>query len=117
MIVSNRLCVATALLLGFLMPLAAQEARGTLLGRVTDTSDAVLVGAKVEATNVDTGIRFSSTTNRTGDYVFPLLVPGTYAVNVEHTGFKSYSRGGIVLRVADQVAINVTLEIGQASQT
>ena len=109
--------MAAALLCCLIAPLAAQEARGTLLGRVTDTSDAVLVGAKVEAINIDTGVRFTSTTNRTGDYIFPLLVPGTYSITVEQTGFKSYSRSGIVVRVADQVAINVTLEVGQASQT
>ena len=56
-------------------------------------------------------------TNRTGDYVFPLLVPGTYTVKVEHPGFKTYTRSGIVVRVNDQVAINVALEVGQANQT
>jgi hypothetical protein len=99
------------------LPLAAQEARGTLLGRVTDPSDALVAGARVEATNVDTGIHFNSITNRTGDYIFPLLVPGTYSVKVENPGFKTYTRTGIVVRVNDQMAINVTLEIGQASQT
>jgi hypothetical protein len=107
-----------ALSLGVLsLPVAAQEARGTLLGRVTDSSDALIVAAKVEALNVDTGVRFTSVTNRTGDYVFPLLVPGTYAVKVEHPGFKISTRSGIIVRVNDQVAINVSLEIGQANQT
>jgi len=111
------LCLS-ALSLGLLaLPLAAQEARGTLLGRVTDASDALIVGARVEANNVDTGVRFTSLTNRTGDYVFPLLVPGTYTVKVEHPGFKTSTRSGIVVRVNDQVSINVTLEIGQANQT
>ena len=41
-------------------PTQAQEARGTLLGRVSDTSDAVISGAKVGATNLDTGVRVSS---------------------------------------------------------
>ena len=99
------------------MPLAAQEARGTLLGRVTDSTDALILGAKVDAQNVDTGVRFSSLTNRTGDYIFPMLVPGTYSVKVEHPGFKTYTRSGIVVRVNDQMAINVALEIGQANQT
>src|SRR5438270_11002305 len=99
------------------VPLAAQEARGTLLGRVTDPSDALIVGARVEAQNVDTGVRFNSSTNRTGDYIFPLLVPGTYSIKAEHAGFKTVARGGIVVRVNDQVAINVAMEVGQASQT
>ena len=114
----RRVLYLSALSLGFLsLPLAAQEARGTLLGRVTDSTDALIVGAKVDAQNVDTGVRFSSLTNRTGDYIFPLLVPGTYSVKVEHPGFKTYARSGIVVRVNDQVAINVALEVGQTNQT
>jgi len=99
------------------VPLSGQEARGTLLGRVTDTTDAVIVGARVEAANVETGVRMSSITNRTGDYIFPLLVPGTYSIKVENEGFKTYTRGGIAVRVNDQVTINVAIEVGQASQT
>src|SRR5205823_4848267 len=101
----------------FIVPLTAQEARGTLLGRVTDSSDALIVGAKVEALNVDTGVRFTSSTNHTADYIFPLLVPGNYSVKVEHPGFKTYTRSGIIVRVNDQVAINVSMELGQSSQT
>src|SRR3954470_3673350 len=113
----RRVLCLSALSVGILsLPLAAQEARGTLLGRVTDASDSLIVGAKVEALNVDTGVHFSSLTNRTGDYIFPLLVPGTYSVKVEHPGFKTSTRSGIVVRVNDQVAINVALEIGQANQ-
>ena len=80
MSLSRAFWLATASICCFVLPLAAQEARGNLLGRVTDSSDAVVVGAKVEATNADTGVRFSSTTNRSGDYIFPLLVPGSYTI-------------------------------------
>src|ERR1041385_3124872 len=85
----------------FAAPLAAQDARGTLLGRGTDATDASVGGAKVDARNTDTGVRLSTVTNRTGDYVFPLLVPGPYSVTVEHPGFKTSTRSGIVLRVSD----------------
>src|SRR5207247_133046 len=96
---------------------AAQEARATLLGRVTDPSDAVITAAKISAKNVETGVNFSSITNSTGDYVFPLLVPGLYTITVEHPGFKTHTRTGVVVRVNDQVTVDVTLELGQASQT
>jgi len=105
------------LLCGFVLPLAAQEARGNLLGRVTDSSDAVIIGAKVEALNTDTGVRFSTTTNRSGDYIFPLLVPGSYTITVENSGFKTYSRKGIAVRVGDQLSINIAMEVGQSNQT
>jgi hypothetical protein len=95
----------------------AQEARGTLLGRVTDASGADVTGAKVGVVNVETGVSFSSLPNRTGDYLFPLLVPGSHSITVENPGFKTYGRTGVVVRVNDQVAINVGLEVGQSTQT
>lgn len=101
----------------FVLPLCGQDSRGTLLGRVLDQSDAVVGGAAVEAKNVDTGVRFTSTTNKSGDYIFPLLVPGSYSVKVESAGFKTYTRTGIAVHVNDQMTINVAMELGQASQT
>ena len=56
--------LASVAFLASALCLQAQEARGTLLGRVTDTSDALFLGAKVDALNVDTGVRFSSVTNK-----------------------------------------------------
>src|SRR5437870_4667312 len=109
--------LATIATVSIQLPLPAQEARGTLLGRVTDPSNAVIAGVKVEAANIDTGVRFASTTNRTGDYIFPLLVPGSYSLTVENPGFKTYTQTGINVRVNDQLAVNVTLELGQSSQT
>src|SRR5438045_9348137 len=101
----RRVLLGIGLALGsFCLPVSAQYARGALLGRVTDSSDALIVGAKVEALNVDTGVRLNSVTNHTGDYIFPLLVPGSYSVKVAHPGFKSYTRAGIAVRVNDQVS-------------
>ena len=108
--------VAICSIISALASLLAQEARGTLLGRVTDPTDAVIAGAKVEATNTETGVRLESITNRTGDYVFPLILPGPYSLRVESQGFKTVTRTGIVVRVNDQIAINVALEVGQSSQ-
>ena len=110
-------CVLTIVIFAAPYSSKAQEARGTLLGRVSDTSGAVIAGANVRATNVDTGVHFSSVTNKTGDYTFPLLLPGSYTVTVEHPGFKTYTRNGVAVRVNDQVAINVEMELGQSSQT
>ena len=49
--------------------------------------------------------------------MFPLLVPGSYTITVENPGFKTYTRSGVIVRVNDQVAINVEMEVGQASQS
>ena len=109
--------VFAALLVVALGPLHAQEARGTILGRVTDPTNAVVAGATVEVTNTETGVRQVSTTNMSGDFLVPFLIPGTYTVKVESPGFKTYTRTGLVLRVNDQLAVNVQLELGQPTQT
>ena len=100
-----------------MFPLAAQEARGTLMGRVADPTQAVVVGAKVDAVNTDTGVHYTSTTNGSGDYILPFLTPGPYNFTVESKGFKTYKRAGIVLRQSDRTTIDVSMEIGEASQS
>src|SRR6185436_4984295 len=87
------------------------------LGRVTDSSNAVIVGAKVEALNTATGVRISATTNESGDYFIPYLIPGPYTIAVAAQGFKNYMRSGIVVRINDRIAIDVALELGAQTQT
>ena len=98
------------------LPLAAQEARGTLLGRVTDSTDAVSPGRQGRSARTSIPASDFSFVNQSNRRLhFSAAGPGTYSVKVEHPGFKTYTRTGIVVRVNDQVAINVDLEIGQAS--
>ena len=98
-------------------PAAAQDARGSFLGRVTDATYAVIVEAAVKATNVDTGVRYSSLTNGSGDYLLPFLLPGTYTITVERPGFKTYTRSGIAVRQNDRVTIDIVMQVGDASQS
>jgi hypothetical protein len=98
------------------LPLAGQEARGTLLGRVTDSSEAVIVGAAVRAVNAETGVHYASTTNSSGDYLLPFLTPGSYTINVERPGFKIYARAGIPVRESERVTIDVAMQVGDTSQ-
>src|SRR5205823_11225564 len=79
-----------ALRVGFFLTasvlLFAQDPRGSIAGRVVDKSDAVLVGAKVQAVNVQTGVTAVATSNETGTFRVPFLVPGTYRLTVETKG-------------------------------
>jgi hypothetical protein len=104
-------------LLCVVLPVAGQEARGTLLGRVTDSSEAVIVDAAVRATNAETGVRYASTTNSSGDYLLPFLIPGTYTINVERPGFKSYTRTGVPVRESERVTIDIAMQVGDTSQS
>ncbi len=98
-------------------PLRAQDARGSIVGRVADPSDAVIAGAEVRATNVATGVAAVSKTNEAGNYVLAYLLPGRYTLEVEIAGFKKFVRQGIEVRVGDTVAIEALLEIGSQAET
>ena len=98
------------------LPLRAQEARGTLLGRVVDQTGGVVAGATVEAINTDTGVHFTATTNASGDFLLPFLIPGPYNLTVEASGFKKSVRN-VNVRVNERVTIDVTLEVGQTAET
>jgi hypothetical protein len=95
----------------------AQETRGQILGRVVDPSGAVVVGATVKALNTATGVETSTVTNESGDYMLSYLIPGTYSITVTAPGFKSSVHKDIQVRVADRITINISLEVGQATDT
>jgi hypothetical protein len=105
------------ILLSVQVPLHAQEARGAILGRVADQTGGVIVGAKVEGANTDTGVRAAAVTNNSGDFLLPFLIPGPYTLTVEAPGFKKSVRPNIVIRVNERVTIDVALEIGQAAES
>ena len=97
--------------------LAAQETRSTINGRVYDQMSAAVSGAVVVVIHVDTNSAAALTTNDTGYYEAPLLMPGNYRVSAEAPGFKTVVRQGIVLTVGQQLAIDLKLEIGAVSET
>src|SRR5689334_1722204 len=99
------------------LPCVAQETRGAILGRVTDPSGAVVVGAKVEAINSGTNVVSAGVTNGSGDYSFPFLISGDYTVKVHLDGFHDYVQEHIAVTIDDKVAINVALQMGAASET
>ena len=94
-----------------------QDPRGTILGRVTDSSNAVVPGVEVRVTNVATGVTASGVANEGGSYNIPFLLPGTYRIRAEIPGFKTYVRDGIQVRVSETVELNIQMEVGQISET
>jgi hypothetical protein len=100
------LCAAT---------LSAQEFRGTILGRVSDPTGAVIPGAKVTITNQETNVPVNVETNGEGNYVAPYMIPGTYRVVVTSAGFKKWVREGVIVQINARMAIDATLEIGAVS--
>ncbi len=96
--------------------LLAQEARGTILGTVRDASGGVIPGATVTITNVSMGTEVSLVTNEVGIFQAPYLIPGSYRVSAELSGFKKAARE-IELRIADRLEVDLSLEAGTAVET
>lgn len=89
----------------------------TLLGTVTDTTGAVVPGAKVTVVHLGTSFIHEGVTNTAGAYYIPNLSSGSYRLTIEASGFKTYVREGIVLRINEQPRIDVQLEVGNVTES
>jgi len=100
-----------------LASLDAQTTSGAIVGTVTDPSGAVIGGASITVTNVETGISVKATTDSSGEYVVTPLSVGRYSVTVEATGFKRSIRTDITLNVQDRLRVDAKLEVGAVTDT
>ena len=98
-------------------PVAAQETRGAIQGRVLDPSSAAMPRAVVVVENVDMNTVTRLTTNDTGYYEATLLLPGNYRVSAEAAGFKKTMRSGLVLPLSGTLGIDLALEVGGVTET
>jgi Carboxypeptidase regulatory-like domain len=95
----------------------AQTGNGSIGGTIQDVSKALIPGVSVTVTNTDTGIVQTQVTNETGVYTFPVLPPGTYKITAELPGFRTEVVNDVRLGYAGQVRIDVTLQVGQATDS
>src|SRR5580704_7686896 len=98
------------------LPALAQSTAGRVLGSIIDQSGASVAGATVVVTDMEHGTSRSLTTDASGDYVAPDLIPGTYKIRVEAKGFKSVERPNIAIEVATDVRADFTLQPGNVSE-
>lgn len=101
----------------FALVLHAQDFRATISGRVFDSTGGVVPSAKVSAVNTSTNETNTSNTDASGVYTLPLLRPGQYTLTVNAAGFKQAVRSNITLTVGQNAGVDVTLEVGQTSDT
>jgi carboxypeptidase family protein/TonB-dependent receptor-like protein len=112
-----RILLASFLMLSLAPTSLAQTSQGRILGTVTDENGAVVRGAKVIITNVETGVSRAVETNDSGDYLAPNLSPGVYKVVVEAAGFKKVEQASIRLEVAKDARIDLALPAGAISES
>src|SRR6266853_1458764 len=97
--------------------LRAQSTNGSIAGRVTDPSKAVIVDAKVAAINAGTNFRYEATTNNSGDYYLTNLSPRSYRIEIEKTGFQKLIKPDVMLHVQDALELNFQMTLGSASES
>ncbi len=93
------------------------QATGTILGTVSDPAQAVIVGATVTVTNIDTNVSRTALTNSSGFYQIFDLIPGQYTAAVELTGFKRAVQRQFELQVAQSARVDLKLEVGDTKQS
>ncbi len=90
---------------------------GEITGTVADSTGAVIAGAAVTVTNTGTSVARKVETNETGNFTVPFVPPGNYQIRVEKDGFKSSTRSGVLVQVADSVRVNFTVEVGSIAES
>jgi Carboxypeptidase regulatory-like domain len=89
---------------------------GDLRGRVTDPTTAVIAGASVTLTNVDTNQILTTSTDEAGLYTFARVAPGHYRLTLEKAGFQRAGRDGLTINVNEAAVADVVLPLGTVTQ-
>ena len=105
------LCILSA------APLYSQAVNATIVGSITDSSGAVVSGAKVTITETNTGIVHPLTANDSGTFTLPDIPAGTYSVAADHPGFKKEERRNIQVLTNSTTRVDLQLQPGSASET
>jgi hypothetical protein len=98
------------------IPAFSQSTSGRIVGRTADPTGAVLAGVKITLVNEATGANRSTQSNTNGDYNFVEVVPGSYRVEYELTGFKKNIQTGVLVDVNQVVTLNSTLQVGATQE-
>jgi hypothetical protein len=92
------------------------DVTGSIFGFVRDKSQAVVAGARVTATNIETNLVKETTSGPDGEYRLLALPAGTYKVQAGAPGFQDFETTGIDVKVNDRLKIDVVLEVGTIKQ-
>src|SRR3954447_1961443 len=112
------LAFSSVLILGVTLPSCfAQTFSASVAGTITDPSGSAVVGAKVHLRNMGTNDTRDARSNSTGAYKFDNLLPGTYEISAEASGFKKHVQSNMILRASTAATVNVALAVGSSEQS
>ncbi|HQU93712.1 MAG TPA: carboxypeptidase-like regulatory domain-containing protein, partial [Pyrinomonadaceae bacterium] len=114
---ADRFLVLTLVVALFALGASAQSFTATLVGKVSDPGGAIVPGATVTVTKVDTNQTRTATTNDGGEYLISQLAPGTYKVTIGASGFKSTINQNVVLETDITRRVDVKLDVGSISES
>jgi hypothetical protein len=97
--------------------ISAQSTNASLVGRITDPSQARIAGARVAAINTATSSRYEAPSNASGEYVLANLSPGDYRIEIEKPGFKKLVKPDVTLHVQDALEIDFQMTLGANTET
>src|SRR3954462_15324539 len=112
-------CAAVAVMaaLVWAVPAAAQRTTGEIIGKVLDESGGVLPGVTVTLHGSGVAGAPSVVTSETGAYRFPVLPPGTYAIDYELAGFSTLKHEGITIAVGATIELDQTLKVSTLNES
>src|SRR5215472_16802661 len=102
------LCTSTA---------SGQAVYGSVIGTVTDPQGAAVAGAKVTVTSTTKGTSFEGTTKETGNYTVTHLIPDTYSIRIEASGFKAHDISAIQVFADTAAHVDAQLQVGTVTQS
>src|SRR5262245_38590631 len=91
-----------------------QGGNSTVRGTVRDQAQAIIPGATVTLTNVNTNVARTAQTNEAGIYVFPGVIPGSYRLTGEHPGMQKFE-GTLTVQTSSDASVDITLNVAQAA--
>jgi len=112
----QRANVSLCLFLFLAIGLTWASIAGSISGLVTDSTGAVIPGATVVATDTQTGVKTTVTTDAKGFYSLPALPVGTYDLQISQIGFKTYTETGLVINANSALRVDATLSVGTINE-
>lgn len=108
--------VVAVLIAGIGVGTLAAQTTGTILGNVRDQTDAVIPGATIYVTQVETGTVRTTVSGNSGNYRLPALAVGTYQIRAEADGFQTEVRSGVTLTIGREAVVNFALQVGNVAE-
>jgi hypothetical protein len=115
---SVALLAASVFLLTFSLLVKAQTTSGSISGTIVDRQGGSIANATVKATNTATQAGATVSTDNSGRFVFPSLLPSTYTLEVTLQGFKTYKQTGLTLNANSALAVGtIQLQVGTLQES